>query len=217
MTPLTELIITSGNSDRILTARQLHRLLAGGDARRYGLVNRALKAGELLKARRGLYVLAQVYRKTPLHPFVLAQHLVSGSYVSVESALSFHGWIPEAVHSVLSVTPKGKSVAYTHELLGRFEFCRMTVNVGYFFQAVTRHEFHQQAALVAEPVRALLDLVYTRKLPWQGLDFLWDGLRIDESMIREVPAADIAGLLAIYKGKREQVFINELLRSLAND
>ena len=138
MTPLTELIITSGNADRILTARQLHRLLAGGDARRYGLVNRALKAGELLKARRGLYVLAQVYRKTPLHPFVLAQHLVSGSYVSAESALSFHGWIPEAVHSVLSVTPKGKSVTYTHELLGKFEFCRVTVNVGCFFQEIGR-------------------------------------------------------------------------------
>jgi hypothetical protein len=214
MTPLTELIIKSGDADRVLTARQLERLLGGSDARRYGQVNRALNAGELLKARRGLYVLAQEYRKTTLHPFVLAQHLLPGSYVSGESALSFHGWIPEAVHSVLSITAKGKSVGYEHDALGKFEFRRMTVNSGYFLQAVARHVLHHQVALIAEPMRALLDLVYLRKLPWQGLDYLLDGLRLDEQAIRSVPAMNITALLDVYKGKREQVFIDRLLRSL---
>lgn len=214
MTPLTELIIKSGEADRVLSARQLERLLGGSEARRYGQVNRALKAGELLKARRGLYVLAQDYRKTPVHPFALAQQIVPGSYVSAETALSFHGWIPEAVRSVLSVTAKGKSVSYAHDTLGKFEFRRMTVKPGYFLQAVARHELQRQVALIAEPMRALLDLVYLRKLPWQGLGYLLDGLRIDEQAIRAVSSLDITMLLDVYKGKREQVFIEELLRSL---
>lgn len=214
MTPLTELIIKSGDADHVLSARQLERLLGGSDARRYGQVNRALKAGELLKVRRGLYVLAHDYRKTPLHPFVLAQQLLPGSYVSAESALSFHGWIPEAVRSVLSITARGKSVSYEHETLGMFEFCRMTVNTGFFLQSVTRHEFQHQAALISEPMRALLDLVHLRKLPWQGLDYLLQGLRIDEEAIRAVPPLNITMLLDVYKGKREQTFIEELLRSL---
>ena len=67
MTPLTELIIKSGDANRILSARQLERLLGGSNARRYGQVNRALKAGELLQARRGLYLLANGYRAAPDH------------------------------------------------------------------------------------------------------------------------------------------------------
>lgn len=213
MTPLTELIIKSGDANRILSARQLERLLGGSNARRYGQVNRALKVGELLQARRGLYLLSNDYRTTPTHPFALAQHMVPGSYVSAESALSFHGWIPEAVHSVLSVTARGKSVNYEHDRLGKFEFRRMTVKPGYFLQAVARHELHHQVALIAEPMRALLDLVYLRKLPWQGLDYLLEGLRIDEQAIKTVPSSQISQLLGVYKGKREQLFIDKLLRA----
>lgn len=214
MTPLTEIIIDSGNADRVLSARQLERLLEGGNARRYGLVNRALKARELLKARRGLYVLAEKYRRYPLHPFALAQQWEPGSYVSAETALSFHGWIPEAVHTVVSMTHGGKSMQFTHEVFGQFEFRRMTTKPGYFLQAVARHELQHQVALIAEPMRALLDLVYLRKLPWQGLGYLLDGLRIDEQAIRAVPSLNISILLDAYKGKREQVFIKELLKSL---
>ena len=214
MTPLTELLITSGNENRALSAQQLDRLLGGSDARRYGLVNRALKAGELLKVRRGLYVLAQTYRKPPIHPFALAQQLMPGSYISAESALSYHGWIPEAVRSVLSITVKGKSVSYDNDRLGKYDFQRMTVKPGYFLQAVTRVELQQQVALIADPMRALLDLVYLRKLPWQSLDYLLDGLRIEEQAIKAVPSSSITKLLDVYKGKREKVFITELLKSL---
>jgi len=163
----------------------------------------------------GLYLLSNDYRSSPVHPFVLAQHMAPGSYVSAESALSFHGWIPEVVHSVLSVTITGKSVVYLHDTLGKFEFRRMTVNPGFFLQAVERHELQHQFALIAEPVRALLDMVYLRKLPWQGLNYLLEGLRIDEQAIRSVSSNQIARLQDVYKGKREQSFIKELLRILA--
>ena len=215
MTPLTEIIIDSGNADRILSVHQLERLLGGGDARRYGLVNRAIKSQELLKARRGLYVLADKYRRNPVHPFALDQQWQPGSYVSAETALSFHNWIPEAVRSTLSMTHGGKSMEFTHEVFGQFEFRRITVNTGYFLQAVARHELQNQVALVAEPMRALLDLVYLRKLSWQGLDYLLKGLRTNEDLIRAIPSLKITMLLNIYKGKREQVFIEALLRALA--
>lgn len=214
MSPLTELIIKSGNSDRILSAGQLQRLLGGSSARRYGLVNRALKSGELIQLQRGLYLLSNAYRSTPAHPYALAQQMVPGSYVSAETALGFHGWIPEIVHSVLSVTARGKSVDYEHETLGKFEFRRMTVASGYWLRGVARHELQQQVALIAEPVRALLDLVYLRKLPWQGLEYLLEGLRIDEQALRDQPSRQIIQLLDVYKGRREQRFIRQLSRAL---
>ena len=214
MTPLTELIIETAGANHVLAAGQIERMLGGSEARRYGQVNRALKAGELLRVKRGIYVLADKFRDYPVHPFALAQQLMPGSYVSAESALSYHGWIPEAVRSVLSMTATGKSVAYEHALLGKYEFQRMTVQSGYFLQAVTRYELQHQVALIADPLRALLDLVYLRKLPWQGLDYLLEGLRIDEQAIRSLSSSDINRLLDVYKGKRERMFIEALLRAL---
>ena len=178
------------------------------------MVNRALKARELLTVRRGFYVLADKYRHYPLHPFALAQVWAPGSYISAETALSFHGWIPEAVHTVVSMCHGGKSQAFTHAVFGRFEFWRMTVNTGYFLQSVARHELQQQVALIAEALRALLDLVYLRKLKWQGLDYLVNGLRIDEQRLQAVTGLEISRLVDVYKGNREQAFLRELQRSL---
>ena len=214
MNPLTEHIIEAGYAERVLSSRQLERLLEGTRARRYGLVNRALKSRELLNARRGFYVLADKYRHYPLHPFALAQSWVPGSYVSAESALSFHGWIPEAVHTIVSMCHGGKSQVFTHKVFGRFEFRRMTVNTGYYLQSVARHELQHQIALIAEPLRAFMDLVYLRKIEWQGLDFLTSGMRIDEQQLRTVTSLDITRLVDVYKGKREQAFLDELSRAL---
>lgn len=214
MTPLTEHIIEAGYADRVLSARQLDRLLGGSDARRYGLVNRALKGGELVKARRGLYVLADKYRRHPLHPFALAQQWLPGSYISAETALSFHGWIPEAVYAVVSMTYGGKSMQFTHVIFGQFVFRRMTVKPGGFLQMVSRHKLQKQVALIAEPLRALLDLVYLRKLRWQGLAYLLEGLRVDEQKLRTATRSQLTQLLDVYTGKREREFIEALLSSL---
>ena len=72
MVPLIEQIINSGNANHILSDRQIARLLGGSNARRYGQVNRALKTGELVRVRRGLYLLSDRYREFPAHPFVVA-------------------------------------------------------------------------------------------------------------------------------------------------
>ncbi|MFK5894981.1 MAG: hypothetical protein QM504_17325 [Pseudomonadota bacterium] len=214
MTPLAKQIISNGQANLVLNERQLARVLGGSDDRRYGQVNRALKKGELVRVKRGLYILADKFRDNPVHRFALAQQILPGSYISAESALSYHGWIPEAVRSVLSITVRRKSVSYDHNTLGKFEFKRITVKPGYFLQAVNRHELQHQVALIAEPMRALLDLVYLRKLHWQGLSYLLDGLRIDEQAIRAVPSLSITKLFDVYKGKREKEFIEELLRCL---
>src|SRR5690554_4756908 len=109
MNRLIQCVIDANYADQILTEKQLARILGGSDNSRYGLVKRAMQAGDLVKIKRGQYVLADRHRKYPVHPFRLAQALVVGSYVSMESALAFHGWIPEAVFATVSVTPGRKS------------------------------------------------------------------------------------------------------------
>jgi len=56
----TEIIQQAGFGERIFTERELAHLFGGTPARRYGLVNKALAKNELVKIRRGVYILRTV-------------------------------------------------------------------------------------------------------------------------------------------------------------
>src|SRR3990172_882516 len=75
-------------------------LFPASEDRRYGLVKRAIAHGEIIHIRRGLYCLAPKYQRRSVNLYALAEHVYGPSYVSLESALSWHGWIPEAVHTI---------------------------------------------------------------------------------------------------------------------
>lgn len=160
---------------------------------------------------------SRALRSGPAHPYALAQAVHPGSYVSFESALGRHGWIPEAVHGVASVTPGRKTLAYQHEAFGGFSFHPLALKPGGFLVLVERIVLSGQAALLASPVRALMDLVCLRKQEWQGMDWLVDGMRIDEAHLRSITGAQIRALLDVYSHKRVQDFLTSLARELGND
>ena len=221
MQTLTEQLLDAGLADRVFSDALLSRLLEGSSQRRYNLVNRAIKAGELIRLRRGLYMLPDKYRSKPCHPYALAHMLVPGSYVSMETALSFHGWIPESVHTCVSVVPGRKSMNFRHEKMGLFTFHPLAIQKGYFLELVERVELGGQALLMANPLRALMDLVCFRKVEWQGLSWIEQGMRIDDAALATVTAADIQSLKHVYKQRRVLNFLNEfaaeLRLELAND
>lgn len=211
---LTEHLIEEGLADRILTDSQMSRLVDGSPQRRYHLVNRAMKAGELIRLRRGLYMLSDKYRSQPCHPYVLAQALVPGSYVSLESALSFHGWIPEAVYTTTSIAPGRKMREFTYEPMGLFTFDRLPVKEGFFLEMVQRVELAGQVALMASPLRALVDLVCVKKIEWQGLAWLEQGMRIERESLNSITGTQLRLLKAAYKPRRVAQFLAELERAL---
>jgi len=153
-------------------------LLAGevdpADVRRQ--LSRWVKGGRLLQLRRGLYALAPPYRKVTPHPFLVANRLVRGSYVSLQSALAHHGLIPEHVPVTTSMTtgrPQRRESP-----LGSFEYhhVRKDLLTGYRLESLG----DGQEALVATPAKALADLVglvpgadssaYLSELRLQGLE-----------------------------------------------
>lgn len=217
MQTLTKQIIDLKLSNRVLTHAQLARNIEGSKQRRYHLVNRAIKAGELMQLCRGSYLLAEPFRDCPIHPFALAQAFVPGSYVSFETALAHHGWIPEAVYTTASVTPGRKSLEYEHAVFGHFSFHPLATHPGYFLELVEREQFNKQTMLVASPIRALIDMVCLKKDEWRGMDWLCEGLRIDYEYLRQVTGADIRTLKLVYKHKRVIQFLDSLARELGND
>ncbi|MEY3233627.1 hypothetical protein [Aquidulcibacter sp.] len=215
MATLATKIIEAGYGNRPFTERQLERILLVSDASRYGLVNRALRDGSLLRVRRGLYILGASWSKRGLenpeiHPFALAQALKHGSYISFETALSYHGWIPEAVYLTASVTPDSKTLRYETSNWGNFEFSPLATNEFQFLVGVSRIKVGQSATLVARPLRALMDLVASRKIAWQGLDWITHGLRVDAEHLHSLSATDFDDLEPVYKHKSAQDFLANL-------
>jgi len=216
MQTLTESLLQSGWSGRVVTQAQLARLLDGTPQRRYNLVNRALQHGELRQLRRGFYLLApQLQNKTP-HPFVLAQALQSGSYISFESALSFHGWIPEGVPMTLSVLPGRRRLEVDLAALGMFRFYPLALRTGYFLEAVDRHTFDGQIALVAQPLRALLDIGCLRKFEG-SIRELAQSMRIDDERLMQTEAATWQTLQRVYAHKRMSTAIQALQQEMQQE
>ena len=214
MQTLTTLIIAAKLADRVISDTQLARLVTGTDQRRYHLVNRALKAGELIRLRRGLYVLANQFRSAPCHPFSLAQIIEPGSYVSLESALSFHGWIPEVAFTTTSVLPGRKAKECQHEQFGLFTFKPLAIEAGNFLEQVHREQSDKQVFLLASPVRAFMDLVCLKKVEWQGMGWIESSMRIDPELWSNVTSAQLRALVQVYKHKRVKHFIAELATAL---
>jgi hypothetical protein len=149
-----------------------------------------------------------------VHPFAVAQMLMPGSYVSLETALAFHGWIPEAVYTTASIVPGRKAKEFRHGRLGLFTFHPLAIQRGSFLELVHRVEVNGQSFLVAEPLRALMDLVCLRKVDWQGLGWIKQGLRVDADAMTKVTGVDLGALKAVYKHQRVRDFIGELAQSL---
>lgn len=217
MDRLVQQVLEAGYADRVLSGRQLARLLGGSDQRRYGLVNRALKAGSLVWLKRGVYVLADRFRSNPAHPFCIAQALAPGSYISMETALAFHGWIPEAVYATVSIAPGRKSKEIDNEQFGRFSFYPLAVHPFAFLESVARLQLSSQTVLVASPARALLDLVAHRKVGWQGLEWVEHGLRIDLEHLLTIRKKDFAVLKRVYKHKAALNFLAQLESALTTE
>jgi hypothetical protein len=133
-------------------------LLAGdvdpADVRRQ--LSRWARAGRLYQLRRGLYALAPPFQKVKPHPFLVANRLVRGSYVSCQSALAHYGLIPEGVPVTTSVTTARPGRWDTP--LGSYQFRHLKSELlrGYRLVEVSPG----QRAFLARPEKALLDLVY---------------------------------------------------------
>ena len=112
------------------------------------------KAKKVIQLRRGIYTLPH---KNP-HPFIVANHLVPGSYVSLQMALAHYHLIPEHVAVVTSVTTQrpGKF----KNKFGRFTYRHLNLSL---FYGIEYHPLvDDEYAYVATPEKALLDLIHFR-------------------------------------------------------
>lgn len=138
-------LLLAGDVDPVDVASQLSRWVA---------------SGKLVRLRRGVYTLSSAYRRWMPHPFETANLLAGPSYVSLESALSHHGLIPEAVFATTSVT-RGRTSEFDTPL-GRFIYRSVSEAMFWGYTQIRVADDPRRTAFVARPEKALLDLVHLR-------------------------------------------------------
>jgi hypothetical protein len=205
MQRLTEIALEKA-ADGVFSHVEIACWIRGSRDRQWSLVKRALAAGEIVRVRRGLYCLSSRYLHRKIDPLVLAQRVYGPSYISLETALSYHGWIPEAVYAVTSASLNRSREFDTP--LGRFSFTRVPQKT--FYAEVGRVEKDEGSFLLASPLKALADYVYVHRLEWDSGRPVFESLRVEEDDLAGVAASSFDRLAKNYPAKRVRRFLEGL-------
>lgn len=176
---------------------------------RQAIIKRAIQRGYLIPIRRDLYLIKNS-KRVPLNSFEIASIVYGPSYVSFESALSYHGWIPEAVRTITCASVKRAKDFETP--LGIFSYERIPTKV--FFLGVEQHQEGALTLFIASPVKALADIVYARRRIWDSVEDLSDDLRIESESFQNLDRKLFVELIENYPSPRVKKALNVLLRGL---
>jgi hypothetical protein len=212
MQRLTEIAIERCRAG-VFTRAEVAAWLRGSADSEAGIVKRALAGGEIIRVCRGLYCLGPRYRDRPIDSLAIAQRITGPSYISLEAALAFHGWLPEAVESVTSVCDSRSRLFRTP--IGPFSFTHIPQRR--LFEDVHRVERPEgQAALIASPLKSLADYVYAHRLDWTGAEPLVESLRIPPSHVNEITPHACQSLTENYRSRRVRRFLAGLAREVTS-
>jgi hypothetical protein len=161
--------------------------------RPFDKINDLIKKEELISIKRGLYIPGPKLRLPLPASSLIANHLWGPSYVSMETALSYWGLIPERVYETTSVTIK---IAKNYKTpAGRFIYFHASFPYYAFgIKSVTLSQ--KQVVLMASPEKAICDkIVITSGIflrsTKQVREYLIDDLRIDEDLLQKLNVTEI--------------------------
>ncbi|MBR5651829.1 MAG: hypothetical protein IKW93_06410 [Bacteroidales bacterium] len=138
------------------------------------------KEGDLIRLKRGLYVVSLEISGKPINAPLCANHIYGPSYVSLRWALRWYGLIPEQVHRMTSVTIKRSRSFETP--IGFFDYYQ--VKPSYFSIGLRIVQEDGVSFIMATPEKALCDFVlfdsYLPNRSVKGLkQFLEEDIRLD--------------------------------------
>ena len=216
METLTDLLLKSRYRNRLVTAEMITRLLEGSSARRWGLVNRALKSMELIKLKRSLYTLNPTITGNEITRLSIANRMIPESYITQETALAHYGWLLEEPVLIQSCIGSGRYREYSN-FFGEFVYERIPVSSEDFLKGVDRILVSGTHVLIASRERALCDTICKRDLKWEGIIGLCEELRTDVSRIYELNLQIIRELSCIYRTEKTRYVLSKLLSALGGE
>ena len=195
--------------------RQIMLDLLKGYKRPNDKIHELVKKGELITVKNGLYVAGPQTKVQQPEPFLIANHLWGPSYVSLESALSYWGFIPERVFETNSVTIKASKIYRT--TIGRFRY--FNAPLPYFSFGIKSVSLSpKQVVLIASPEKALCDKIImtpgiSLRSTIQATNFLIDDLRIDEDLLLSLNLKEISSWISNAPKKKS---LEILIKTISN-
>ena len=163
----------------------------------YKKISSEVKKNNLIKLKRGLYETDK-----DADPYTIANALLSPSYISFETALSYYGMIPERVYSIKSASfKKNKKKEYKNNF-GLYLY--QDINSNAYPYDINEIEMDGTKVLIASKEKALLDLlsvISPRNNKAELLNLLFEDLRIDEELFDELDKNKIINLCDLYSSR----------------
>ncbi|KKU03626.1 MAG: hypothetical protein UX88_C0006G0014 [Candidatus Woesebacteria bacterium GW2011_GWC2_47_16] len=140
----------------------------------YKLIQRLNKYGLLDRISKGKYLPAGLN----LSEFEMANLILTPSYVSFESALSFYGILPQFPYQITSATPlKSTTINSVNK-----EFSYSHLSTKMYWGYTKTNNF-----LIATPEKALIDMMYLASKKLRNIDFdEMDFTDIDKDILKKI-------------------------------
>lgn len=173
-----------------------------------------LAKGDIVRVKKGLYILGESLRRRPFCRELLANLIYGPSYLSLEYALHYHGLTPERVELLTSVTC-GRSRTFDTPI-GSFSYRMIPLKA--FRIGMDQVELDDgRSFLIAIPEKALADRIVADR--GAGIstqkdlhDYLRDSLRIDPAGLRQLDPARLAEISRHYRSRRVKLLSDLITR-----
>ncbi|MBI5185513.1 MAG: hypothetical protein HZA01_07280 [Nitrospinae bacterium] len=176
----------------------------------YRQLDRWEKRGYLRKLKQEYYCLAE--RETT-QSFLLytANKIYSPSYISLEKALKFYGFIPEEIFQITSVSAKKTANFLTS--VGDFSYRHIKPSLFFGYRLL---DFGKQKILMAEPEKAVLDYLYLHPRLRTADDFL--EMRMNRKEFSgQIDCEKFKNYLAAFQNKSLARRVEIFLSAIQND
>lgn len=130
----------------------------------------------LIRLKQGLYTFPE-YKEKPDFALYFANRIYKPSYISLHTALSFFGIIPESVAQITSISPL-KTAFFSNELA---QYTYKSIKSGLMFGYQNSTFAGDRVMKMATPEKALLDLLYL--YPEYDTTQQMADLRLDEDFL----------------------------------
>jgi hypothetical protein len=176
------------------------------------------RKGLLQPLKQGVYLVSHAVGLRPYSKEILANLIYGPSYISLETALSNYGFIPERVAVTTSVClGRGKSFSTS---VGEFQYGHIKEEL-YPLGVQLKEVFKGAFCQYATPEKALLDFIYLKeakgefKNQKEFFNYILESYRLDMKAIEsQVSLKKMQTFAEPYPFRHVQWFANELTRKL---
>lgn len=183
LTPITVIRELKKKKINIFSPLEFKRIFGVSQYAAQWFIKTHTKKGLFIKIRNGLYMLADY----SANYYLIANRLYEPSYISLDTALSFYGVIPETIYAITSATTKSTREFKLNNV--RFVYHKLKKEIYTGYRAI---KYLDNTILIAEPEKALADYLYFVALRKRGLHY-------ERFALKKIKKANLLSYIKLFK------------------